>query len=288
MPSRLLVFGAGGQVGRHLLEAAARMGRGAIGRAHAEVDICDSEAVARAIAEAEPTSIVNAAAYTAVDRAESDTDKAFKVNRDGAGIVAAAATKAGIPLIHLSTDYVFDGRARTPYKETDPVGPQGVYARSKEAGERGVIEASGKHLILRTAWVYESRGRNFLLTILRLAKEKDELRIVGDQRGSPTAAREIAAATARLLESGLPEPGTFHVTAGGETTWHGFATEILRLTGKARVRVTGITTGEYPTPARRPRYSVLSNERIRSAYGIALPDWRETLARVCREVESPA
>ena len=190
--------------------------------------------------------------------------------------------------VHVSTDYVFDGEKRSPYVEDDPVNPLSAYGRSKLEGERAVRASGCRHLILRTAWVYESRGRNFLLTILRLAKEKDELRIVGDQRGSPTAAREIAAATARLLESGLPEPGTFHVTAGGETTWHGFATEILRLTGKARVRVTGITTGEYPTPARRPRYSVLSNERIRSAYGIALPDWRETLARVCREVESPA
>lgn len=195
-----MVFGAGGQVGRHLIETGAQLGRNVVALTHAEADICDPSAVESAIARHRPTAIVNAAAYTAVDKAESEPKRAFQANRDGATIVAAAAAKAELPLIHLSTDYVFDGTAREPYREEDAVNPQGVYARSKEAGERGVREVHDRHLILRTAWVYGPFGTNFLRTMLRLGAERDELRVVDDQTGCPTATSDIAATVLTMVD----------------------------------------------------------------------------------------
>jgi dTDP-4-dehydrorhamnose reductase len=207
-----MVFGAGGQVGRHLIEVATTAGRDMVGLSHSEADVCDVDAVAAAIAEHGPSSIVNAAAYTAVDNAESEVDRAFEVNRDGAAVVAEAAAKANVPLIHISTDYVFDGSSRTPYTEDDPVNPQGVYARSKEAGELAVRSAHHRHLILRTAWVYGPFGANFVKTMLRLGAEREELRIVDDQIGCPTASggsrrgdphRDREGGDARLRRLGL-------------------------------------------------------------------------------------
>jgi hypothetical protein len=182
-----MIFGAGGQVGRHLLETTSPLGSETLGLTHAEADICDAAAITRSIAKHGPTSIVNAAAFTAVDRAESDEGHAFRVNRDGPLLLAQAAAAADIPFIHISTDYAFDGLSKEPYAETDPVNPQGAYARSKEAGERAVRAAHDRHLILRTAWVYGPFGRNFLTTMLRLGSERDELDVVDDQFGCPTA-----------------------------------------------------------------------------------------------------
>jgi dTDP-4-dehydrorhamnose reductase len=200
------VFGGGGQVGCHLIELASATGRDLVGLTHAEADICDADAVAAAIAKHSPTSIVNAAAYTAVDEAESEAMRAFAINRDGASVVAEAAAKADIPLIHLSTDYVFDGASRVPYREDDNVNPQGSYATSKEAGERAVRGSHDRHLILRTAWVYGPFGTNFVKTMLRLGAEREELRVVDDQTGCPTSTEDLAGAILTLAES-LEGPG---------------------------------------------------------------------------------
>lgn len=282
---RILLTGRAGQVGAEL-ERLLAPSHELIALDRARLDLADADAIRRCVREARPQAILNAAAYTAVDRAESEPEIARRVNGFAPGVLAEEARRAGALLVQYSTDYVFDGEKRSPYVEDDPTNPLSAYGRSKLEGERAVRASGCRHLIVRTGWVYESRGRNFLLTILRLAKEKDELRIVGDQRGSPTAAREIAAATARMLAAPA-ESGTYHVSAAGETTWCGFAREILRLTGNARVRVAEIATEQYPSPARRPRYSVLSNEKLRRDCAIALADWRETLARVCREVKFP-
>jgi dTDP-4-dehydrorhamnose reductase len=275
MASTVLVFGAGGQVGCHLLEIAASARRGAIGRTHAETDICDPVAVGEAIDRAKPSVIVNAAAYTAVDKAESDTAKAFAVNRDGAAVVAKAAADSGIPLMHLSTDYVFDGTASRPYREDDPVGPQGAYARSKEAGERAVAEACERHLILRTAWVYGPFGANFLRTMLRLGAEREELGIVDDQTGCPTMTGDIAAAILAMVETAASgkfrDWGIYHYVGADVVTWYGFAGMIFaeaEAFGRKAPRLRPIGTADYPTPAPRPAYSVLSTAKIERVFGI--------------------
>ena len=198
---------------------------------HSDADICDSEAVAAGNRRHAPSVIVNAAAYTAVDKAESEADRAFQVNRDGAAVLAAQAAKANLPLIHISTDYVFDGAARVPYDEEHEVNPQGAYARSKEAGERAVRAAHGKHLILRTAWVYGPFGTNFVKTMLRLGAERDEIRVVDDQTGRPTSTGDLAEAILAIAEAaqdpGFTEWGTYHYAGADTVTWHGFATMIF-------------------------------------------------------------
>jgi dTDP-4-dehydrorhamnose reductase len=270
-----MVFGGGGQVGCHLLEMASATGHDLIGLTHAEADICDTEAVAAAIAEHAPTSIVNAAAYTAVDKAESEAMRAFQVNRDGASVVAGAAAKANIPLIHLSTDYVFDGSAHVPYKEDDKVNPQGSYAASKEAGERAVRAAHDRHLILRTAWVYGPFGTNFLKTMLRLGAEREELRVVDDQTGSPTSTEDLAGAILTLVESierpGFSGWGTYHYAGADAVTWYGFATMIFAEAarfGRKVPKVRPIATAEFPTAAPRPAYSVLDTAKLERTFGI--------------------
>ncbi len=275
MGSRVLVFGAGGQLGRHLLEIPVPPGMEVIGLTRAEADIGDEAAVKAAIARLRPTSIVNAGAYTAVDRSESEPEQAFRVNRDGARVLAEAATRAGIPFIHLSTDYVFDGRSRTPYVETDPVAPQGTYARSKEEGERAVQAAGGMHLILRTAWVYGPFGTNFMRTMLRLGAERDELGIVDDQTGCPTATGDIAAAIVAMVDTverpGFGAWGTYHYVGGEIVTWYGFASMIFAEAarfGCRAPRLRPITTADYPTPAPRPAYSVLSTAKLEREFGI--------------------
>jgi dTDP-4-dehydrorhamnose reductase len=273
--TRILVFGAGGQVGRHLLETAANAGREAVGVTRAEVDICVADAVAEAVAGVKPTCIVNAAAYTAVDRAESEEAEAFKVNRDGAAIVAAAAARGDIPLIHLSSDYVFDGTSRRPYTEEDEINPKGAYARSKEAGERGVRAAQEKHVILRTAWVFGPFGTNFLGTMLQLGAERDELGIVDDQTGCPTATRDIAAAILAIIEVAQDPAfrafGTYHYVGADILSWYGFAamifTEAERF-GRKAPRLRSIGTADYRTAAPRPAYSVLSTAKAERAFGL--------------------
>jgi dTDP-4-dehydrorhamnose reductase len=269
------VFGAGGQVGRHLLELSSASGRTMIGLAHSEADICDAQTVSAAIAEHSPTCIVNAAAYTAVDRAETERERAFAVNRDGARFVAEAAARANLPLIHLSTDYVFDGTRRVPYREDDLVNPQGSYGLSKEAGERAVRGAHDRHLILRTAWVYGPFGTNFVKTMLRLGCERDELRVVDDQTGCPTSTEDLAGAILSLAgkveECSFSGWGTYHYVGADTVTWYSFAamifTEAARFNCKVP-RVRPISTAEFPTVAPRPAYSVLDTAKLETTFGI--------------------
>jgi dTDP-4-dehydrorhamnose reductase len=273
--SKIMVFGAGGQVGRHLSETGAKLGRNVVALTHAEADICDPSAVESALARHRPTVIVNAAAFTAVDKAESESERAFEVNRDGAATVAVAAAGAGLPLIHLSTDYVFDGTAREPYREEDAVNPQGVYARSKEAGERGLRAAHDRHLILRTAWVYGPFGTNFLRTMLRLGTARSELGIVDDQTGCPTATGDIAAVILTMADhaetADFTDWGTYHYVGGDTVTWFGFAAMIFAEAAKFGYKVPElrpIATSDYPTAAPRPAYSVLSTAKIHRRFGI--------------------
>jgi dTDP-4-dehydrorhamnose reductase len=283
---RILLTGKDGQVGWELARRLPALGE-VTALSRAELDLADPIAILERVRAVKPDVIVNAAAYTAVDRAESERDQATLVNAAGPGFLAAEAHACGALLVHYSTDYVFDGRKPTPYVETDPCNPLSVYGQSKLAGERAIQAAGCRHLILRTAWVYASRGRNFLLTMLRLAKERPELRVVDDQTGSPTWAREIAIATVALLSRRDALEGTYHLTASGATTWCGFAREIVKLAG-LETPVHAITTADYPTPAQRPRNSVLSTERLRQDAGLALPDWRESLASCLAELRGGA
>jgi dTDP-4-dehydrorhamnose reductase len=280
----VLVFGAGGQVGRELMQRPAPRGFATLGLTHAQADIADRKAVEEAVRRHRPDIIVNAAAYTAVDKAESDLDRAFAVNEAGPRNLAAAAQDIGAVLVHLSTDYVFDGRKTDAYVEDDPVAPSSAYGRSKEAGERAVRETTPLHLILRTAWVYAAHGSNFLKTMVRLARERKLVRVVADQYGTPTSAADLADAIFAILPR-LAEKdaalGTFHLTNAGRTTWNGFAQEIfagLVRHGSPIPRLEAITTADYPTPARRPAMSVLDCKKIYGAYGIRLRPWQDGVA----------
>jgi dTDP-4-dehydrorhamnose reductase len=277
---KILVLGSGGQVGSEVMAATWPSGIAVEGLAHAELDIADDRAIQRTIAAARPDLVVNAAAYTAVDRAEAESGAAFSVNRDGAASVAKACARAGAALVHLSTDYVFDGSARTPYDEDATPAPLSVYGRSKADGETAVRGHLDRHIILRTAWVYGPVGRNFVKTMLSLAETRSELRVVADQRGSPTSASEIARAIASIAV-GPVAWGTYHFTGAGVTTWHGFAEAIFELAAPLGVRaprVIPITSAEYPTAARRPAYSVLDCARIARAFGVTPRPWGDALA----------
>ncbi|MFG1316754.1 dTDP-4-dehydrorhamnose reductase [Xanthobacter autotrophicus] len=278
---RLAVTGKQGQVVTSLLERGAAASVEVIALGRPELDLADPASVKAAIAAAAPDVVVSAAAYTAVDKAESEPELAFEVNEVGAGAVAEAAAMLQVPIIHLSTDYVFAGDKADPYLESDPTGPVSVYGASKLAGEKKVAAATGNHAILRTAWVYSPFGANFLKTMLRLGASRDMLRVVADQRGTPTSALDIADAVitvARRLKTD-PDPalrGVFHLTGGGEGTWADFA-EVIFASLEARtgrgVAVERITTADYPTPARRPANSRLSNNKLQSSYGVKLADW---------------
>jgi dTDP-4-dehydrorhamnose reductase len=282
---KLLVTGAGGQVGRALAEAAG--GVDLVGLDRAALDVTDAEAVQRAVEAHAPDAVVNLAAYTAVDRAEAEPERAFAVNRDGAAHLASACAEAGIPLLHVSTDYVFDGAKGAPYVEDDPPNPLGVYGRSKWEGEEAVRERHEAHVIVRTAWVFGMHGHNFVRTILRLAGERETLRVVADQRGCPTAAADLAAALLRIAQEVTERPGrwgTYHLAGQPPTTWYGLAEAVVE---EARLwrplqaeRVEPIRTDAYPTAARRPVEVVLDCGRIEAAFGITAPPWRPALARV--------
>ena len=285
---RIAVTGSQGQVARSLAE---RAGNGveivAVGRPALRLE--DRTSVLEAIAAARPDIVVNAAAYTAVDKAEAEEELAMRVNGEGAGHVAEAAAKAGAPLLHLSTDYVFDGALDRPYREDDPTGPTGAYGRSKLLGETRVVEISPNSAILRTAWVYSPFGANFVRTMLRLNETRDEVGIVADQRGNPTYAPDIAEALLTIAERMRADAspalrGIFHMTGAGEATWADFAGAVFHeaaLRGRRRTRVKRIATADYPTPARRPANSRLDNGKLRRTYGISLPEWRGSVARCC-------
>jgi dTDP-4-dehydrorhamnose reductase len=292
---KILLCGAGGQVGTELCRLAPERGWRLIATDRPVLDIIDRAAVDTAIRSERPEIVINAAAYTAVDRAESEPAEAWAINCDGPRNLAAACHAAGIPLVHISTDYVFDGTKQGPYVESDPVNPLGIYGQSKEASERAVRDAHPEHVILRTAWLYSAHGHNFVKTMLRLADTHPSLRVVADQRGSPTSATDIAAAIATIavrITSGTGLWGTYHFAGAGEVTWHGFAEAIYAAAEPWRgppPTVAPIATTEYPTPARRPANSVLDCRRIGAAYGIMPRPWRDALGEVLRELyEGPA
>lgn len=275
----VIVAGSGGQLGYELLRAHWPEG---VRVAGPPFDITDAAAVARAVASADL--LINAAAYTAVDRAEDEPERAFAVNRDGTRVLAQACAARGIPLLHVSTDYVFDGTKSTAYTEDDPVNPVGVYGASKLAGEVALREVLPEHVIVRTAWVFGAHGHNFVKTMLRLGAERDVLHVVNDQRGCPTPAADLAWALIRVATQvlgGDAHFGTFHFTGAPVTTWCGFARAILA--GKP-VRVDPIATKDYPTRAVRPANSELDCTRITHAYGAAPRPWRDGLAAVLKEI----
>ncbi len=285
--SRVLVVGRNGQVARALAEAGWPEGISLSCYGRDEIDLADPANVARAIVRRAPDLVINAAAYTAVDRAESEPEAAFAINRDGAGEVAKACADLGVPLIHLSTDYVFDGLTDGAYVEEDAVNPLSVYGASKEAGEQAVREALPAHLIMRSAWIYAPEGQNFVRTMLRLARESAEIRVVDDQHGCPTAAYDIAraivVASGRLL-AGSGAFGTFHFCGLGSTSWYGFAQAIFELSEDLHPKLVAIPTSARPTPARRPANSTLDGSKFRRLYGVAGRPWRESLARCLREI----
>ncbi|MCA2375569.1 MAG: dTDP-4-dehydrorhamnose reductase [Agrobacterium sp.] len=284
---RLAVTGKNGQVVSALQAlASAELEIVALGRP--ELDLAQPETVLTALREANPDVVISAAAYTAVDKAESEPDIAFAVNRDGARAVAQAASDLGIPIIHLSTDYVFDGTKATAYVESDPTGPTSIYGRSKLEGERAVSEATDNYAVLRTAWVYSEYGNNFVKTMLRLSENRDELNVVADQFGCPTSANDIATAIvtiARKLaqDSSARLRGVFHLSGTGETNWANFAKQIFAFSaengGKSMI-VNDITTEQYPTPARRPANSQLDCSKLEEVYGIRLPSWQTSTRAV--------
>ncbi len=285
---KILVTGITGQVGWELQRTLAPLGH-VIGLNSQQLDLTHPDSIRRVIREIAPDVIVNPAAYTAVDLAESQKELCFAINRDAPGILAEEAKRLGSLLIHYSTDYVFDGKETVPYSENHQVNPLNTYGLSKWSGEEAIAQTGCDHLILRTSWVYGRRGKNFLLTMLRLAQEKDHLKIVSDQIGAPTWSRMIAQATTHMLSCCLACPerlstlsGTYHLTNSGKTDWSTFAETIFEI-GKSKrpdskvPQVTKIQTDEYPTPAVRPLNSILSHNKIYQNFGIVMPDWKHSL-----------
>ena len=295
---KILLIGGTGQVGQELRRSLAPLGELTVttrsgvlgdGTSCETADLDQPASLASLVGRIAPDWVVNAAAYTAVDKAESDEAVAFRANAESPGVLAQACARTGARLLHYSTDYVFDGTGSRPYREDDATSPLGAYGRSKRAGEQA-IEASGAgHLIFRTAWVYASHGHNFLRTMLRVGGERDELRVVADQIGTPTPAALIADVTAQVIAQDPQLSGIWHLTAEGQTSWHGFAESIFAgavergLLPRAP-RVLPITTADYPTPAQRPAYSRLDTQRLREDFGIALPQWQQGLDRVLSEL----
>ncbi|PPU03220.1 dTDP-4-dehydrorhamnose reductase [Xanthomonas arboricola] len=294
-----VLFGASGQVGTELLRALAadgavqattRSGQLPDGSACEVADFDAPQTLTSLLDRIGPSRVVNAAAYTAVDCAEQERDRAMRANAISPGVIAAWCASNNVPLVHYSTDYVFDGRGNAPYPEDAPTSPLGVYGETKLAGEEAIRASGAQHLILRTAWVYASHGANFLRTMLRVGAERDELRVVADQVGTPTPAALIADVTAQLLRQRTPETsGTWHLTAAGQTSWHGFAEAIFQQAVSAGLlsrapRVVPITTADYPTPAKRPAYSRLSIDKLQRDFDTVLPDWQLGLQRVIAEI----
>lgn len=291
---RVVVIGTSGQLATELHRQARAL---PVGNCHVleprQVDIGQRDATWTLLDDARPDVVVNAAAYTAVDRAETDEAAAFRVNSDGPRYLAAWCQAHGASLVHVSTDYVFDGSKPTPYVETDATRPLNVYGRSKLAGEAAVREVLTRHVIVRTSWVFSAHGQNFVKTMLRLARERDELRVVADQYGRPTSAADLASALLAITQALVPADaasacyGTFHFANRGETTWHALAETVVRLqqskTGR-QPRVVPITTADYPTPAARPRSSILSSEKVEQTFGLEPRTWLEALGPVVEEL----
>jgi len=314
MRPTILLTGKTGQVGSELHRLLPKLGE-VLAPGRKDLDLLDPAQIRRVMQQAKPQWIVNAAGYTAVDAAESDQANALAINAEGPRLLALEAKKNGAALVHFSTDYVFEGLKMVPYLETDPTNPINAYGRSKLAGEQAIRDSGAIHLIFRTSWLYATHGRNFLLTVLRLATERQELKIVDDQIGAPTCAADVAAATTTILaalmagtKSQLISPdlsGTYHMTAAGQTTWYEFASAILDEAARATrnlpwlasatngrplpaARVLPISTEEFRSPTRRPAYSVLSNACLKEAFGVTLPDWRTQLQRCFSPERFPA
>jgi dTDP-4-dehydrorhamnose reductase len=290
--NRVLILGAQGQLGIELQKAFTGAGEVvALGRERC--DLANSESIRKAMAEVAPAIVLNAAAYTAVDRAESEPELAMRVNGEAPGVLAEEARSIDALLVHYSTDYVFDGSKQGPWVEDDPVNPLNEYGRTKLAGERRIAEAGGRYLIFRTSWVYSLHGNNFLKTMLRLGRERDQLRVVNDQIGAPTTAAALARATWAVIDgldsvSHSEASGIYHMTCSGETSWCGFAHEIFRQArdpqGRKWPEVVGIPDTEYPTPAKRPKNSVLCNSKLKTRFGVALPRWEDALGETLEEM----
>lgn len=289
MPSpKILLFGKIGQVGWELRRTLAPMGQLACVD-YPEVDFTRPDSIRRWIQDAAPDIIVNAAAYTAVDKSETETALAMKINAEAPGVMADEAKKRGRLLVHYSTDYVFDGTKASPYTEDDAPNPLGAYGRTKLAGDQAIRQTGCNHLIFRLCWVYGARGSNFMLTMMRLAREREKLRVVRDQIGCPTWSRMIAETTAQALlqvrdpEQAAARSGAYHLCSSGQTSWHGFAQAIIDLMpaeGKKCREVEAIPSSEYPTPTKRPAYSVMSTAKLERVFGLRLPDWHDSLRQV--------
>jgi dTDP-4-dehydrorhamnose reductase len=290
MSTRLVLFGACGQLGRELCARAGRPGIQLAAFGHAEADITDPDRIAAVLERHEPDVVINAAAYTAVDKAESEPDLAFAVNARAPGLLGKACEAAGVALLHISTDYVFDGSKIGGYVEDDPVAPLGVYGRSKAAGEAAVRNGTHRHVIVRTSWVYGWHGRNFLKTMLRLAGTHDTLRVVADQRGCPTAAADLATALLTAAEHIVRDAsicGTYHFAGTGVTTWYDFAQEIFRAAAEhagRRPTLLPITSDAYPTAAPRPANSELCSDRFARVFGYRAMPWRVWVREVTRQL----
>jgi dTDP-4-dehydrorhamnose reductase len=280
---RLLVTGAGGMTGAKVNAQSVQRGWECRALTRAELDISDSEAVREAIASYRPDVVINAAAYTAVDDAEQHEALATRVNADGAGNVARAANESGAAVIHISTDYVFDGKSSRPHLPTDPVGPLGAYGRSKLAGEIAVRTEAERHLIVRTSWVYSEKGRNFVLTMLRIGATTREIKVVNDQHGCPTSASDLALALLAAADSMNRDrgmSGTYHFSNSGVTTWYDFAKEIFHVRGGVAPVIIPIPSASYPTPAKRPSWSVLDCSSFARDFGVSPRPWQEALRDV--------
>ena len=293
----ILLFGGNGQVGTELRKLFAGSPDLVVTTRSGMVDGVECEAadfdrpqaVKSVLERVRPDLVINAAAYTAVDAAEHDAEAAWRANAEAPAQIAAWCTANGVPLVHYSTDYVFDGQGHQPYREDDVPAPLGVYGASKRAGEEAIIASGAPYLIFRTAWVYASHGKNFLRTMLRLGAERERLGVVADQIGTPTSAALIARATLQVLQSGQLQSGIWHLVADGQTSWHGFAQEIFTQAQAAGLlakvpEVAAITTADYPTPAARPAWSCLDNRKLKADFGISLPHWEQELARVLAEL----
>lgn len=275
---------------------ATRDGKLANGNACERIDLADLDNLRAALDRIAPDLVINAAAHTAVDRAEDESELAQRINGDAVGVLGEWAKLHGARVVHYSTDYVFDGAATRPYREDDATHPLGVYGRSKLAGEIALRDSGARHLILRTAWVYAARGRNFLLTMLRAGAERGELRVVDDQVGAPTPARLIADVTAQVVaqwcgDAAPARDGTYHLVASGQTSWCGFARAIFERAQHAGLiarvpHITAITTADYPTRAKRPAYSVLDTSKLQAMFGVTLPDWQSALGDVLDELRT--
>lgn len=280
---KIVITGANGQLGKELQAASHASPHDFIFLSKEDLPIQDREQALRFFEETRPGYCINCAAYTSVDKAETEKDLAFAINGDAVGSLAAASRSVGARLIHISTDYVFDGNSAVPLKETDPTGPINIYGASKLKGEQLALQHNEETVIIRTSWVYSEFGHNFVKTMIRLMREKKSIKVIDDQIGSPTYAADLAAVTLQIASGGKFVPGIYHYSNEGQISWYDFALAIKELTGSP-CSVDPIPTSQYPTPAKRPHYSLLDKTHIKDTYGLTIPEWRERLAVCIREI----